>query len=550
MGQAKPYLAEASAPAVRPQGGAAPDALIGRVFNNRFRIHALLAVGGMGKVYRAEQIPLGRTVALKVLHVGARSPGHGDFHRRFFLEAAVAAQMTQVNSVTVYDFGQTDDGIYYLAMEYLQGKSLREALREVAFFPPHRALRIAHAIACAVGEAHRLGAIHRDLKPANIFLLERNGQADFVKVLDFGLVKSVAANEDASRITQPGKFLGSPGYMAPEQIRGRPLDGRCDIYALGVILYEMLVGRPPFCRRNAFEMMSAHVHDRLTPMHVAQPRNAIPPQLEQLVQRCLQKDAADRFASMDALREEMVALLGGDAPITLVGALPDAALPQASLPARLSDHERSGWSVVRSRGLLAAEPQACPSPAFTAAAAAGAVTCGAAPAEAPTQMLPTQAMGVETWTPSSVAPALPAPAPAPAPGLPPRPPVASLAPAQAALCVLLALALGLGGWLALRPWRQGRMAQRPVQLQVRSEPAGAQVFLDDAQICAATPCEVSLPPSRRRTYLLHLRKPGFIDYVGLRRPYEGRVLLDARLDSALHPPLESISNSEQLPRPQ
>ncbi|RYF04163.1 MAG: serine/threonine protein kinase, partial [Deltaproteobacteria bacterium] len=247
-------------------GGA--DRLAGRIFNNRFRIHSLLARGGMGKVYRAVQVPLGRVVALKVLHPSLIGKANDDFHRRFFLEASIAAQLSHPHTVTVYDFGQSDDGIYYLAMEFLQGICLRQALRQAAPFAPRRALHIALQIASALREAHGLGAIHRDLKPANIYLLDGGGRVDFVKVLDFGLVKSVAANDEDSRITQPGKFLGSPGYMAPEQIRGKPLDCRCDIYALGVLLYEMLSGRPPFVRSSPLETMRAHVHDPVAPMAV------------------------------------------------------------------------------------------------------------------------------------------------------------------------------------------------------------------------------------------------------------------------------------------
>jgi hypothetical protein len=519
MEEAKTYL-------LAPAGGAPPpqatDPLVGRVFNNRFRIHSLVARGGMGKVYRAVQIPLGRVVALKVLHPTLTPTQRADFHRRFFLEASIAAQLTHPHTVTVFDFGQTNDGIYYLAMEYLEGTCLRQAMQQQRFFSARRALRIVAQIGSALREAHGLGAIHRDLKPANIYLLQRGGDLDFVKVLDFGLVKSVAANDDDARITQPGRFLGSPGYMAPEQIRGRSLDGRCDIYALGVLLYEMLVGRPPFCRRNAFETMAAHVHDRAPSVQRSQPHNPVPPQLEQLVQRCLQKQVSDRYPSMDALLEAVADLLGdveddGPAPLALAADSPIAlSRPAPRAPTRLGDEEGSGWSVVCSRGLLALQRPS-----------AGATATSAPPGDEPKCLgigdLPTQ-MGC------TLAMELP--------DLPRRLPPAAPAPARmrrgrqiGALLALLGLLL-LGGELGSPTW--GAAAPQILQLDVRSFPAGAEVYLQDDLICAATPCRLSLAASprdgRRKALVLRVVKPGYVEYITSRRPRAGILQLAVRLD--------------------
>jgi serine/threonine-protein kinase len=276
-----------------------PDPLIGRVINDRFRIVATIARGGMGKVYRAEQASLGREVALKVLNPNYSGDSDPEFHKRFFLEASITAKLTHPNTVSIFDYGRTDDGIYYIAMELLEGKTLHRAIREAAPFDPARALHIARQICRSLREAHGLGVIHRDLKPANVFLVRHGDESDFVKVLDFGLVKNV--QEKGEDLTQTGLFMGSPKYMSPEQIRGERVDARADIYALGVILYEMLTGKVPFDRSNSVNILMAHVHEPPPPMRNANPNAVVPPAIEQVVMKCLEKEPAARFASMDEL---------------------------------------------------------------------------------------------------------------------------------------------------------------------------------------------------------------------------------------------------------
>lgn len=281
-----------------------PDPLIGRVVNDRFRIVSLIARGGMGKVYRAEQSPLGREVALKVLNPNYSGDQDPEFHKRFFLEASICAKLTHPNTVTIFDYGRTDDDIYYIAMELLEGRTLHRALRDETRLPAERAMHIARQMCRSLREAHALGVIHRDLKPANIFLVRHGDEKDFVKVLDFGLVKDLDTGED---LTQTGLFMGSPKYMAPEQIRGERVDARCDIYALGVILYEMLTGKVPFDRPNSVNILMAHVHEQPPLMADLAPDAGIEPLLEQVVMKCMAKKVEDRFASMD---EVLVALKG------------------------------------------------------------------------------------------------------------------------------------------------------------------------------------------------------------------------------------------------
>src|SRR5437763_479191 len=188
----------------------APDPLIGRLINDRFKITALIARGGMGKVYRAEQAPLGRVCAVKVLNPNYAGDSDPEFHKRFFLEASIASKLSHPNTVTIFDYGRTDDDIYYMAMEYLEGRTLHRLIRDESPLDPLRAVHITRQICRSLREAHGLGVIHRDLKPANIYLIAHDEESDFVKVLDFGLVKNVEDNSE--NLTQTGLFMGSPKY--------------------------------------------------------------------------------------------------------------------------------------------------------------------------------------------------------------------------------------------------------------------------------------------------------------------------------------------------
>ncbi|MBO6936204.1 MAG: protein kinase [Deltaproteobacteria bacterium] len=280
----------------RPKG---PDPLIGRVISDRFRIVSLIARGGMGKVYKAEQAPLGREIALKILNPNYQGDHDPEFHKRFYLEASICAKLTHPNTVTIFDYGRTDDDVYFIAMELLEGRTLHRALREDKRIPAERALHIARQVCRSLREAHGLGVIHRDLKPANIFLVKHGDERDFVKVLDFGLVKDLdSKGED---LTQTGLFMGSPKYMSPEQIRGENVDGRCDVYALGVILYEMLTGKVPFDRANSVNILMAHVHEAPPSIAEVAPEAGVEPHIEQIVLKAMAKNPDERFESMDAM---------------------------------------------------------------------------------------------------------------------------------------------------------------------------------------------------------------------------------------------------------
>src|SRR5262245_24338867 len=184
----------------------------------------------MGAVYKAEQAPLGRLVAIKVLSPKHEEDKDPEFRKRFFLEAATVAKLTHPNTVTVFDYGQSE-ALYFIVMELLEGVTLKQAMRASGPMPPARAIHIAKQICRSLREAHRLGIIHRDMKPGNVMLLQQGDESDFAKVLDFGLVKDTAAEEEED-LTQAGVFMGSPKYMSPEQIQGERVDARTDIYSI------------------------------------------------------------------------------------------------------------------------------------------------------------------------------------------------------------------------------------------------------------------------------------------------------------------------------
>lgn len=286
------------------KGQSANDPFVGRIIDERFKITGLIARGGMGRVYRAEQLPLGRVCAVKVLNPNFTNNQDPEFHKRFFLEASIASKLTHPNTVTIFDYGRSDDDIYYMAMEYIDGRTLHRAIRQVGFFAEERAAHVARQICRALREAHSMGVIHRDLKPANILLVEHADEPDFVKVLDFGLVKQISESR-SEELTQAGLFMGSPKYMAPEQVRGERVDARTDIYALGVILYEMASGKVPFDRPNSVHILMAHVHETPPPLQVANPDARVSPALEEVIMRCMAKDPEQRFRSME---EVLVAL--------------------------------------------------------------------------------------------------------------------------------------------------------------------------------------------------------------------------------------------------
>lgn len=310
------------------------DPLLGRTLNDRFRILEPIGSGGMGKVYKAVQSPLDRVVALKVLNPNFPAERDPNFKRRFLLEASLTAKLRHPNTVTVIDYGQTDDNIYYIAMEYLEGHTLSEVLHREKILPWTRAFQIAQQICRSLREAHHLGVVHRDLKPANVMLLTDEDH-DVVKVLDFGLVKSFATPDGAPpgvEVTQQGTFLGSPQYMAPEQARNIT-DPRSDIYSTGILLFQMMVGRPPFTGKDYLEVIFQHLKEPAPPFLKLRPDSDVPGEVEAVVMKCLAKEPAARYQTMDEMLDAMriAAAMAGSS-----GIFPDRTSPGFRIPAGLT----------------------------------------------------------------------------------------------------------------------------------------------------------------------------------------------------------------------
>lgn len=343
-------MSEAHPSAVQ-QAASGPDPLIGKTVNERFKIVSLIARGGMGKVYRSEQAPLGRVCALKILNPNYAGDSDPEFHKRFFLEASIASKLTHPNTVTIFDYGREDE-IYYIAMEYLEGRTLHRAIREEAPFDEERGAHIARQICRALREAHSLGVIHRDLKPANIYLVDHADESDFVKVLDFGLVKSVDGTSE--ELTQAGLFMGSPKYMSPEQIRGDRVDARTDIYSLGIVLYEMVTGKVPFDRTNSVNTLMAHVNEPPPPLRQMNPACSVSGVLEDIIFRCIAKNPAERFSSMD----DVLAALKKSGAGALTGTMMASSTGQFSA---VSGHISEPSSPLVSRGASQSGPQSSPS---------------------------------------------------------------------------------------------------------------------------------------------------------------------------------------------
>ncbi|MDT5156038.1 MAG: eukaryotic-like serine/threonine-protein kinase [Acidobacteriota bacterium] len=283
------------------------DPLIGNVLDDKYRLDARLGEGGMGTVYRATHLLIERPVAVKVLN--SRLVTDDAAKERFRREARAAGRLQHTNAVAVTDFGETRDGLVYLVMELLEGKSLREVLAREAPLDPARAVSLMLQISAAVEAAHEAGIIHRDLKPGNIFLVQRPDSPYIVKVLDFGIAKIATEGGEysfADTLTGIGVMIGTPRYMSPEQCDGAQLTPASDVYSLGVILYEMLTGQTPFSGVSPLALALKHSSESPRPPRELVP--AIPPTLEAVVLHALEKGAQERPADAGEFRRELFAV--------------------------------------------------------------------------------------------------------------------------------------------------------------------------------------------------------------------------------------------------
>jgi serine/threonine-protein kinase len=342
--------------------GSEYDKLIGQTLDGRYYVEKKIGEGGMGVVFAARHAVIERPLAIKVLKREAMRDTATI--RRFVQEAKAASRIGHPNIVDVTDFGTTPDGMTYSVMEFVPGVTLGAAIRAAAPFGQARAMRITAQISRALAAAHDKGIVHRDLKPENVFLLDRDGRPDFVKIVDFGIAKVTPprGKTNEPRLTRAGSVFGTPEYMAPEQAAGRSdTDGRVDIYALGVILYEMICGRVPHRGDSMVRTLAMQMLDPIEPPSRVRPDLQIAPELEAIVMRALAKKREQRYqtmgellAALDGIMPPAVGQSVTGSPVYTLAALPPGADPNIvpAVPA----------APLASSGPAAAAPSSPPAP--------------------------------------------------------------------------------------------------------------------------------------------------------------------------------------------
>jgi serine/threonine-protein kinase len=496
----QPAVVEAAGKRVVRWGLESPDELIGSRIDDRFTIVERIARGGMGAVFKAIQAPMGRVCAVKVLSATYEGKKDPAFDKRFFREAATIARLRHPNTVTLYDYGNTGD-LYYMVMEYVGGRTLHSEIHREGRLDERRARRIAMQICRSMREAHEHGVVHRDLKPDNILLVDQARETDLVKVLDFGLAKVVEGEFVDEDVTETGLCMGSPKHMAPEQITGDVVSAHTDIYALGVVLYEMLTAVSPFDRPTRYQTLVAQVHEAPPPFDKVAPDAEISEGMERLVLRCLHKERHHRYPSMNAVLKGLK---------------------------ELDDAERAkrvSLSSVRPGALISSIPSPLP-------------VRGLAYVSSPVDLRTTQApVSRASFPPASDQATLTAmESLPPLPGLPEvEVPKSRRGPALVAAGLGVAgMICALGVWLYLRsavptgeatralsgfsaaaqscapkpPVREVPNARRKVR--VDSDPRGAAVYEREARLCESTPCELAWPDSEGGVRELRFSLPGYV----------------------------------------
>jgi eukaryotic-like serine/threonine-protein kinase len=466
------------------------DPLLGQTLAGRYRILRKIGEGGMGIVYEAIHVVIEKRVALKILREDFSH--RDDVVERFRQEAKSASRIGHEHIIDISDFGVTPSGAHFFVMELLHGRDLAEELEQKGPLPTRRAIGIALQCAKALGAAHAKGIVHRDMKPENIFLMERDTGEDFVKIVDFGIAKMSeleTANTPGRKLTKTGMIFGTPEYMSPEHAAGKALDHRVDVYAMGIILYELLTGRVPFVGDTFMGILTQHMFEQVPPLRVAYPSCSAPPELEQLIFRAVSKSADDRQQSMDELAHELTAVLQFQSP-TSSSLPPPGTITHVDRPRPTgfgSQPPRFGSSFGGSGGQAATEfgeyggfdldepPRRTKATPWLWISLLGILAAGVAGALLILRPSPSPA------APLQVAPRVPqvpmpvAHEPAPLP-VAPAPPARELPPAE-------------------------------VSLEVLSEPNGAAVLVDGKSACDPTPCRIVV--TRGAPLKLTVQKSGY-----------------------------------------
>lgn len=490
------------------------DPLLGTMVAGRYRVQKLLGEGGMGQVYLAVHEAIEKQVALKVLR--PEYSRKEDIVTRFQQEAISASRIKHPNVLDVFDFGQTETGCFFLAMEFLEGHDLSDELERHQRLSPARALTIALQICKALATAHGAGVVHRDLKPENVFLQRTPDGDEIVKIVDFGIAQLRTKEEAAAapgprrRLTRTGMIFGTPEYMAPEQAAGKKADLRVDVYALGVMLYEMLTGAVPFTGETFMAVLAAHLNDPVPPMRTHCPDLAVSPELEALVTRMLAKSPDQRCASM----AEVAAALRAT-PEDL-GNRESALPPQPRAPMLTPANPLPDDPVRRA---VASAQTAAPDLAQLPPARSSTELGAEAPISLPKRsLLPLYGLLVLLLVGGGVAtaallalqpPASPPLAEPLEPSAAPPPPPSALAstrppPAPSASAATVAPTSG-------------------VRLDVETDPPGAVLLLDGAQVCDATPCPVYA--DQNETVELKATKGNLVGVLRVRAQREQKVTL-------------------------
>jgi predicted Ser/Thr protein kinase len=426
-------------------------AQIGTILDGKYRLDAFLSHGGMGSVFKATHVMLNRTVAVKLINQEiVTSP---DIVRRFQREARAATTLNHPNITGVYDLGQTSEGTLYIAMEFIDGPTLKAVLKRGGAMPAARIVAILRQVAAALAVAHRHGIVHRDLKPHNIMLVKDDAGRDVVKLVDFGIAKTF---DESTQLTQTGFALGTPQYMAPEQAEGKPVDGRSDVYSLGVILYEMLAGDVPFTDQSTPAILIKHIKETPKLPSLRNPDGGVSPQLEAIAMRCLEKDPANRFQTAEEFATALEAVDAGNSAGAQSAAAATTVMPAATLPlpARAAGTAPAAWDYATAAAPAQEATVAAQAPTVQAAATGPAASTVRQPTQAAQPAAAPQIAAPPVAAPPAAAPlaaaplaAAPAVAASPVTASPAAAPAASAAVAQPAArpASTMPLVLVLGG---------------------------------------------------------------------------------------------------------